>query len=114
MKPQQAKGGALTDDAIAGHVSGAAWQLHAVLFNEGMQQFVQWLHDRGVTVNLVRAVLFDQVNAFFFDVAGHDSGESLAQVDGQLMGWQAAAQLQVGHVGMGRVEWTLEPFIDFQ
>ena len=79
-----------------------------------MQKFIQRFHDCRVTVDLIRAVLFDQKNTFLFDVARDDSRKSLTQIDRQFVWWQVAAQLQVGHVGVRRVKWALEPFIDFQ
>ncbi len=48
------------------------------------------------------------------DVAGDDSGKRAAQVGRQLVGRQAAAELEAGHVLVGRLERALEAFIDLQ
>ena len=85
-----------------------------MLLDERLQQAIQRLHDRGVAVNLVRAVFLDQANALVLDVAGDDPGKRPPQVRRQFMRRQVATQLQAGHVGVGRVERALEALLDFQ
>ncbi len=63
-----------------------------MLFDEGLQQFVQRLHDCRIAVDFVTAVLLDAADALVLDVAGDDAGEGTAQIGGQLVWRQVAAQ----------------------
>ena len=65
-------------------------------------------------MDLVGTVLLDQMNAFFFYVTGHNPGERLTQINRQFVGWQVAAQLQAGHVGVRGIERALKTFVNFQ
>ena len=65
-------------------------------------------------MDLVRAMFLDQANTHVLDVAGNDPGERPAQVGRPFMGGQVEAQLQAGHVFVGRVERTLETLVDLQ
>lgn len=85
-----------------------------MLGDEGLEQLIQRLHHRRVATDLVWPVLFDQADALVLDVAGDDTGERAAQVGGQFVGRQVAAQFQVGHVFVGRIERALEAFVDLQ
>lgn len=85
-----------------------------MLVDECLQQPAQRVQYGAVTVDLIRPVFLDQADAFVLDVACDNPGKRPAQVGRQFMGRQLAAQVQVGHGLVGRVERSLEALLDLQ
>lgn len=99
---------------VVGDVGCVVGQFYLVLFDEGLQQVVQWQYYCWVVVDFVGFVLFDYVDVVVFDVVGDDFGKCVVQVGCQFVGWQVVVELEVGYVFVGWFEWVLEVFIDFQ
>ncbi len=62
----------LFDNFVAGNVGGA-WQFHALLCNESLQQLIHAVHDVGVAMEFVASLLADFTDAHLFDVTGYDT-----------------------------------------
>ena len=65
-------------------------------------------------MNFVRPILLDTADTLILDVARDNAGKGAAQVGGQFVWREVAAQLQARHIFMGGIEGTLKAFFDAQ
>jgi len=79
-----------------------------MLCNKALQEIVHAAHHLRVTVDFVRAKLFNGANADFFHVPRDNPGECATQVCSQHFNRLVWIQFQIRHVFVGRFERHLQ------
>ena len=74
-------------------------QFHTPLLHKSPQQMIEGIGEHGIAAQLEGAMLPDHADAVGFHITGNDGAEGAAQIDGQLVRRQIAAEQQLRCAG---------------